>query len=270
MALVVPERSLHRLWMPAKERNSLFLIAVKGDYYDSICLGDQLGKLDGSVPEGGTKNIARRDGMGTVMLDATLTMGRLPDFYFQAVGSGAGGIAAWEASIRLIRDGRFGEKLPMLNLAQNVPCAPLYSATHPDSKLDPSCPQNMYDDVLFNRKPPYSVGGGVGDALSATHGLIHGVSNDEADRAREMFQRAEGIDILPAPAIAVAALLKASEAGTVSKDDTILLNITGGGEKELRRVREVHTLKPDLTLETTDCKIEGISEQITRDLGDYL
>ncbi len=269
LALVVPQRSLHRLWIPAEERGSIFLVAVRGDYYDSISLGEQLGALDGFVPEGGTKNIARRDGMGTVMLDAVLTMGRLPDFYFQAVGSGAGGIAAWEASARLMRDGRFGNKSPVLSLAQNVPCAPLYSATHPESPTYSSCPQHMYDDVLFNRKPPYAVGGGVRDALAATNGLIYGISNDEADRAKHLFEKLEGIDILPAAAIAVAALVKASESGAVAKKDTILLNITGGGERELRKKKGVQTLKPDLTTDKADFDFQAISDQVKSELREY-
>jgi cysteate synthase len=66
--------------------------AVKGDYYDAINVAHITGKPD-FVPEGGAKNVARRDGAGTVMLDATLTMKHLPDHYFQAVGSGTGGIA---------------------------------------------------------------------------------------------------------------------------------------------------------------------------------
>ena len=66
-----------------------------------------------SIEEGGAKNVARRDGMGTVMLDAAVTIGRMPDYYFQAIGSGTGGIAAWEAALRLRDDGRFGTRLPV-------------------------------------------------------------------------------------------------------------------------------------------------------------
>jgi len=36
------------------------------------------------------------------------TIGRIPDFYFQAIGSGTGAIAAWEANLRFLADGRFG------------------------------------------------------------------------------------------------------------------------------------------------------------------
>ena len=48
--------------------------------------------------------MARRDGMATTVLAVT-HIGRIPDYYFQAVGSGTGAIAAWEANLRLIEDG---------------------------------------------------------------------------------------------------------------------------------------------------------------------
>ncbi len=46
------------------------------------------------------------------------TIGQLPDYYFQAIGSGAGAIAAWEAATRLVEDGRFGCTVPSLMLSQ--------------------------------------------------------------------------------------------------------------------------------------------------------
>ncbi len=52
--------------------------------------------------------MARRDGMGTTVLSATTFIGRIPDYYFQAIGSGTGAIAAWEANLRFLQDGRFG------------------------------------------------------------------------------------------------------------------------------------------------------------------
>ena len=57
-----------------------------------------------------------------------LTLGRIPEHYFQAVGSGTGGISAWEASLRLKEDGRFGSNCSRLHLAQNLPNAPIYYA----------------------------------------------------------------------------------------------------------------------------------------------
>jgi len=58
-----------------------------------------------SICRGGARNIARRDGMGTTVLSAADCIGRIPDVYFQAVGSGTGAIAAHEANERLLEDG---------------------------------------------------------------------------------------------------------------------------------------------------------------------
>lgn len=184
--------------------------------------------------------------MGVVVLDAALAMGALPDHYFQAVGSGTGGIAAWEASLRLIGDGRFGSSLPRLHLAQNSPCAPLYAAWTGSAVPQGSCPGGMYDDVLYNRKPPYAVPGGVRDALEGTGGTVCAISNREASLARQLFEEAEEIDILPAAAVAVAALQRAAASGSVKKDDLILLNITGGGVSRAREELEIFTLKSDI------------------------
>lgn len=230
--LLVPNTSLDKIWTTV-EPGRVCLVGVKGDYSDAILLAERIAQEPGFVPEGGARNIARRDGMGTVVLEAATVMGALPDHYFQAVGSGTGGIAAWEASTRLLKDGRFGSRLPRLHLSQNLPCAPIYSAwtgsAAGNEKELYGCPSGMYDDVLFNRSPPYAVPGGVRDALIQTNGEVYGITNEDAEMARHLFEETEEIDILPAPAVAVAALIKAVESGSVGRDETILLNITGGG-----------------------------------------
>lgn len=67
----------------------------------------------------------------------------------------------------------------------------------------------MFDDVPFNRKPPLDMPGGVRDALKATEGMVYGITDREASKARDLFEQSEEIDILNAPAVAVAALQKA-------------------------------------------------------------
>ncbi|MDK2834965.1 MAG: cysteate synthase [Methanolobus sp.] len=252
LLLVVPEGSAHRLWTTHEDTSAVCLATVEGDYFDAISLAGRIASMDGFVNEGGARNVARRDGMGTVMLDAVLTAGSLPDHYFQAVGSGTGGISAWEASIRLIGDGRFGSKLPRLHLAQNISCAPLYSLWHGQDMVSESCPRGMYDDVLFNRKPPYEIKGGVRDALEATRGTIYAISNDEASSAQSLFEAEENIDINPAAAVAVAALVQAVRKGSVRPEDRIVLNITGGGQKKLMQDFPVKLIKPSVRVSAND------------------
>ncbi|WP_440953323.1 cysteate synthase [Methanococcoides sp. FTZ1] len=245
LLLIVPEKSMHRLWTINDDTSSICTVTVKGDYYQAIAMAEKIAAKDGFVSEGGARNVARRDGMATVMLDAVLTTGSLPHHYFQAVGSGTGGISAWEASMRLLEDGRFGNNMPRLHLAQNMPCAPLYSLWT-GTELTGHCPEEMHDDVLYNRKPPYSAPGGVKDALDDTNGLIYGITNKEAEDAQKLFEETEGIDILPAPGVACAALIKAVETGEINTGDSIVLNITGGGQKRLEE--DFTTKKLDVTL----------------------
>ncbi len=247
--VVVPEDAIPRLWTTTPAHD-VFLFAVKGDYTDAITVSNALTAVPMCVPEGGAKNVARRDGMGTVMLDAAVTLGRLPDHYFQAVGSGTGAIAAWEGALRLIGDGRFGTMLPRLHLAQNKPFTPLVSAWQQrrrtiDPELDmpdaSNAVQAVMSPVLTNRTPPYGIAGGLYDALHATDGCMYAVSNDEGRTASQLLRETEGIDPDPAAAVATAALVQAAETGTVGRDDLILLNITGGGYD---RIREDYTLYP--------------------------
>lgn len=267
LLLVVPDESVHRLWTIHNDNHSVCLVTVKGDYFDAITLAGKIASREGFVNEGGAKNIARRDGMGTVMLDAVLTSGELPDHYFQAVGSGTGGISAWEASIRLTGDGRFGKKLPQLHLGQSLPCAPLYSLWKGVDMVDSACPEGIYDDVLFNRKPPFAVKGGVRDALKATGGKLYAVDSKEASDAQDLFERLEGIDITPAAAVAVATLVQAVNAGTVKPGDRIVLNITGGGQKRLAGDYELKKLPVSLTVSADDAQAE---EKVVKKVAEVL
>lgn len=269
LLLVVPEESVHRLWTLHDDNHSICLVTVKGDYFDAISLAGKIAARDGFVNEGGAKNVARRDGMGTVMLDAVLTSDKLPDHYFQAVGSGTGGISAWEASMRLAEDGRFGKNIPRLHLGQSLPCAPLYSLWKGADAVDAACPDGMYDDVLFNRKPPYAVKGGVKDALKATGGEIYAVSNQEASDAQEPFEINEGIDINPAAAVAVATLVQAVEAGNVKPHEMIVLNITGGGQKRLSEDHELKQLSVSLAVSADDEDAEDkVVKKVTEVFGE--
>jgi cysteate synthase len=271
LVLVVPSSALDRLWLPpeVEAASSIFVLSVDGDYTDAIALGDVLARRPGFIPEGGARNVARRDGMGVVMLDAVRTMGALPSHYFQAVGSGTGGIAAWEASIRLIEDGRFGTGMPMLHLVQNLPCAPIYDKAHGGS-FDSNCPKGMVDEVLFNRRPPYSVPGGVADALRDTSGEVLGMTSRQAKEAGALFLESEGIDIMPAAWVAVAALAQRVDEGSINAGERVLLNITGGGVERFRQEAGTTRLAADLSVGGQDRDIDPMVANIFEKIGEVM
>ncbi len=269
VVVVIPASAAERLWTTVPAEN-VCLIAVEGDYSDSIAFGREVCALPGIVPEGGAKNVARRDGMGTVMLDGTVSAGRLPDYYFQAVGSGTGGIAAWEAAERLIIDGRFGSRLPELHLSQNLPFVPMVRAHEagrreivvddmPDAGASIA---RVSADVLTNRHPPWGVRGGVYDALAASGGRMYAVENDDARDAGKVFLETEEIDLDPAAAVAVASLVRAVEEGLIDARKHVLLNVTGGGYERAAEDLDRYLIEPLIHIRVGETFDEAIRDDI--------
>ena len=274
LLLCVPQDNINALWFdkPLNPCVKLFTTASGSDYFDAINLSNVVCEMEGFLAEGGAKNIARRDGMGTTMMSATTFIGRTPDFYFQAVGSGTGAIAAWEANLRFIGDGRFGTNKARLMVSQNKPFVPMYDAWRADSRalLPYDAGQARKDaaeicaPVLSNRKPPYGLAGGLYDALKDTEGDIYAVSNAEAIAAKALFEETEGIDIYHAAAVATASLQQAVANGTVKPDDVVMLNITGGGEKRFQAEHDIHYLKPNhiFNIDFTKDEVERVVSEM--------
>lgn len=269
LLLVVPSDNLSSLWFTEPLNDCVKLIAADkgGDYFDAIHLSNLALKSSKFYAEGGAKNVARRDGMSTTVLSAVTTIGRIPDYYFQAVGSGTGAIAAWEANMRLVEDGRYGSNLMRLIVSQNAPFVPMYDAWRANSRemldYDPKKARRDAElinaKVLSNRKPPYGIAGGLYDALKATNGDIMVATNAQASRACKLFKELEGVDIYSAPGVALASLIKMVEAGTIDKDACIMLNITGAGEQAAQQNRELWYLKPSKTFSLTPDIAEVVS-----------
>lgn len=274
LLLCVPEDNLDALWFEKELDSCVKLVVSKSgsDYFDAIHLSNIAASLDQFIPEGGAKNVARRDGMGTTVLSAVTTIGLIPDYYFQAVGSGTGAIAAWEANLRFIEDGRFGNHKMKLMVSQNSPFIPIYNAWEAESRdlllLDDNTARKQVEEilakVLSNRKPPYSITGGLFDALKDSGGNVLIASNEEAYRAINLFKEVEGIDIHPAAGIALASLIKEVEKNIIDKEASIMLNITGGGEERFKEGKYLYYLKPSLVFDINPdenevkCKIQDL------------
>lgn len=255
LLLVVPEDNLDALWFDEPINNHVKLISTRkgSDYFDAIHLSNKISCLPGFLAEGGARNIARRDGMGTTVLSAAHFIGRIPDYYFQAVGSGTGAVAAYEANQRLLVDGRFGNHVMKLMVSQNAPFLPMYNAWKADSRqmlpLNDDLARHQVEEivakVLSNRWPAYPIAGGLYDCMKDAGGDVIAITNNEAAEAAKLFQELEGNDIHPAAAVATASLVKEVNSGNIEKDAVIMLNITGGGEQRIKKEKEIVYLQPN-------------------------
>lgn len=260
LLLCIPEDALDAMWFdtPIDSKYVKLVCTRSGsDYFDAIHLSNKIVTLPDFYAEGGARNVARRDGMGTTTLSAVTTIGRIPDYYFQAIGSGTGAIAAWEAVDRLMVDGRFGTNKMKLMVSQNDPFLAIYNAWKAGSRqlipIDDDEARRQSEaivaKVLANRFPPYPVHGGLYDCLKASGGDVLKVTNDEALAAADLFKDLEGIDILPAAAVAVASLINVVKEGRIAKDATIMLNITGGGKERFMSEHDIVYMQPDHVFE---------------------
>ncbi len=270
VVIVVPRMCLAEMWYLESSSLVPTLAVGDGDYSDSIDVARRVASATGYPFEGGVKNIAKRDGLGIVMLEAVSKIGKLPDHYVQAVGSGTGAIGGWEMAERFIRDGRFGTRLPQFHLGQNLPFAPMLHAWEKGSRslftedLDPELISQITTRVLSTRYPAYSVQGGVFDLLTSAGGGMYGVENEAVYAGMDEFLAAEGIDLVPASGVAVAVLKDAVRKGAIKKSDTVLLNITGGGEAKLREVKRTHMVLPKFISKSATEK--DIEELLCHDL----
>jgi len=273
LLLFMPHDNLDELWFDSPLTSCVKLVCVPpgSDYYDAIQLSIAAAATSKRlILEGGAKNIARRDGMGTTLLSATATIGSIPDVYFQAVGSGTGAIAAWEAAMRLEADGRWGPNNMRLVLSQNAPFIPMVKSLAADSRefivADDATARHQISQVtarvLTNRNPPWGIAGGLYDAIKTSGGTILEVSNNEACQAASRFQQLEGIGISPAAAVAVSSLIQAVRSGNVTGNQVIALNITGGGIDRLKQDHSLYKLEPSVILSpNSDC--QDIDEVLT-------
>ena len=254
---VVPRSALPMLWLTVDRGPRALLVAVDGDYADAIELAGKVAARGDCSPEGGARNVARRDGMGTVLLAAAEAMGALPRHYVQAVGSGTGAIAAWEMAARLRRDGRFGRGPMDLHLVQAEPFTLLCDAWRARRRDLPVMPAEearrrtaeVHAPVLANRAPPWGIAGGLFDAMIDSGGTLEPVGTADARRAGVLFEECEGCDLDPAAEVALAGLERALDSGAIDRGDRVLLNLTGGGGRRRAEAGDVHRLEPDLVVD---------------------
>ncbi|MGB2393587.1 MAG: pyridoxal-phosphate dependent enzyme, partial [Poseidonia sp.] len=202
-------------------------------------------------------NVARRDGIGSLIIDAANTIGRLPDHYFQGIGGGPGPIGIHEMAQRLIDAGLFEGPVPRQHVSQNIEHHPIHNAwqagrDHLVPEDFPDEDVEVYSDYLLNKGPAYGQVGAVHDILEASNGQTYVVERKAAIAAKELIESTEGIDIMTSCAVAAASLLQALEMGEVDKDDCILLNISGGGVERLKADLETRVVEPWLRVSKTN------------------
>jgi cysteate synthase len=172
--------------------------------------------------------------------------------------------------VRLREDGGHGEGKMTLHLSQNAPFTPITDAWNKRQKVFPELDQEKAKEdirqikahVLSNRKPPYSIRGGVFDVMLDSSGRMYSVTNEEVNAAQELFALCENIDIHPAAGVALGSLIQAKEQNLIQSHEYIVLNVTGGGEERVKKELKIHFLEPLVTFTDDEIHSDGIDEML--------
>jgi cysteate synthase len=89
------------------------------------------------------------------------------------------------------------------------------------------------------------------------------VSNSEARSAARLFEGLEGIDIVPAAAVAAASLIKAVADRCINDSDVVLLNVSGGGVQKVKEDKECYQIKPAIHVARPDGDLAELEEVLT-------
>ena len=260
LIVVVGKDHGHRIWTKVGHpTESVKVVVVEdGDYYDAKTVAKAIAeKLTGWQMEGSVHNVARRDGIGSLILDAAFTIGAMPEHYFQGIGGGPGPIGVHEMAERLIESGQFEGPVPRQHLSQNIEHSPIHNAwqakrNHLIAEDFPPHDVEVYSDYLMNKGPAYGQVGGVHDILKASNGQTYVVERDDAIAAKTQFESIEGIDIMTPGAVAMASLQQALASGEVNPDACTVLNISGGGVERLKQDYATETVEPWLRVTKAD------------------
>ena len=163
------------------------------------------------------------------------------------MGSGTGALAAWEASKRLISIPSIEKRSMKLHLIQNYPFQPIVDAWNRDSKsirkIKDSEVYKLLSEtkakVLSNTNPPYSISGGLYDALKESKGETTAVNNNEIENSRNLAMDILDLDLCSPASAALAGLVKSVKEKKIDKNEKILLHLTGGGTSEIRKEKNL-------------------------------
>ena len=260
LIVIVGKDHGHRIWTKTGHpTDSIKLVVVEdGDYYDAKTVAKGIAKdLPGWQMEGSVHNVARRDGIGSLLLDAAFTMDRMPEHYFQGIGGGPGPIGVHEMAERLITSGQFEGPVPRQHLSQNIEHCPIHNAwqAQRDHLLPDDFPSEevtVYSDYLLNKGPAYGQVGGVHDILKASNGQTYTVKEFDAKKAKTLFETIEEIDIMTPGAVALASLQQALASGEVDSSSCTVLNISGGGVERLQQEQRTEIVEPWLRVNKED------------------
>jgi threonine synthase len=185
-------------------------------------------------PSMGAFNPYQSEGPKTMSYEIVEQLGwTAPDWVFAGVGGGGLLAGNWKGYQEFKRLGLV-EGYPHMVAVQSSGCAPLVRAF--DEKMDPHdiVPWEHPDSVATGLMDPFPWDGDAAlEALRESSGTAVKVSNEEILDAQRILAKTEGIFGEPSGVTALAGLIRLRNQNEISRDDRVVVEMTGSGLKDL-------------------------------------
>jgi threonine synthase len=221
MTSLVPQDKLREAALFGAE-----VIRVSGNYDQTKQIASQFAQRRQLLYDRGATSIPARESMKTIAYEIAEQLGwRAPDWYIQAVSGGLGPLGVYQGFKELFNMGLI-DRIPKLGIIQAEGCAPMVKAFKEGrDTAEPIVPNTRI--IILSTGDPGKAYTYLWKLTRQYGGVMESVSDAEAFAAMRALAKSEGMAVEPATSVAFAGLEKMLKNGTISPEETVVVNCTG-------------------------------------------
>ncbi len=221
MTSLVPQEKLREAALFGAE-----VIRVSGNYDQTKQIASQFAQRKHLLLDRGASSIPARESMKTIAYEIVEQLGwRAPDWYIQAVSGGMGPMGVYQGFKEMFEMGLIS-RIPKIAIIQAEGCSPMVKAF----KAGKDTAESVIPDtriIILSTGDPGKTYTYLWNIIQKHGGTMESVTDAEAFDAMRSLAKSEGMAVEPATAVAYAGLEKMLKSGTISKEETVVLNCTG-------------------------------------------
>jgi threonine synthase len=221
MTSLVPQEKLREAALFGAE-----VIRVSGNYDQTKQIASQFAQRKNLLLDRGASAIPSRESMKTIAYEIVEQLGwQAPDWYIQAVSGGMGPLGVYQGFKEMFDMGLIS-RIPKIAIIQAEGCSPMVQAFKAGKDTaDAVVPDTRI--IILSTGDPGKTYTYLYNVIQKHGGTMESVTDAEAFDAMRSLAKSEGMAVEPATSVAFAGLEKLLKNGTISKEETVVVNCTG-------------------------------------------
>ena len=221
MTSLVPQEKLREAALFGAE-----VIRVSGNYDQTKQIASQFAQRKNLFLDRGATSIPSRESMKTIAYEIVEQFGwRAPDWYIQSVSGGLGPLGVYQGFKEMFNMGLINH-IPKLAVIQAEGCSPMVKAFKAGKETaEPVIPDTRI--IILATGDPGKSYTYLWNLIQQYGGVMESATDAEAFASMRALAKSEGMAVEPATAVAFAGLEKMLKEGTISQDETVVVNCTG-------------------------------------------